>query len=216
MKRAIITSLLMAAAVAAENTSYAQGSLIFANYAQTFDYTAPVTWFGGLALDRNYTAQLFYSSTGMIGTFAPVAGATSQFFANTDGDTADGAGFFMSTLVTIPSYTSGNAYFEIGVFCTGGGEYISVPWYPYPLPVPAGVILGVSPIFVYSTLATSANGHVPGDPFPDNPDVVVPLEPFVIALVPEPTSIALSALGLVFLVAYRFRGSHQGFGRPRP
>lgn len=204
MKRAIITPLLLASAFVAENTSYSQGSLIFVNYSFGLsDYSAPVTWAGGLALGSNYTAQLLYSATGTPGTFAPVAGATSQFYA-TDGDTLNGAGFFQAIWVTIPSYTSGNAYFEVDIY-PNIDVSVSVDWSPNPILVPAGTILGLSQPFVYSTLATFHNLHAPGDPLPDNPDVITPLMPFYIDLVPEPTTIALSSSGLLSLLAYRFR-----------
>ncbi len=87
--------------------------------------------------------------------------------------------------------------------------YYNVSPDPFPIYVPAGSVFAVSDLFEYSTLATTANAHVVGDPFPDNPDVAIPLEPFSIVLIPEPTTIALSTLGLVSMLAFRYRASRR-------
>ncbi|HEY3930956.1 MAG TPA: PEP-CTERM sorting domain-containing protein [Verrucomicrobiae bacterium] len=194
MKRTIIASIIGVAACAAVN-SYGQGNLIFVNYSfGSSSYSAPVT-FGGQAVGSDFTAQLLYSSSGTAGTFSPVVGATSQFYGTGLGDTADGGGLFGAVPAQVSPYTTGAAYFEIEAYNT---DVVSGH--------AADTIVGTSGIFEYSVLATAANLHTAGDPFADNPDVLVPLSQSgfsVIVSTPEPTTLALLGLGVASLVAFR-------------
>ena len=191
MKKIIVASILGVAACASVTSSYGQGSLIFGNYSfGTVNFSAPVaiTTSGGLTCGPLFTASLLYSTTGLAGSFNAVSGATSGFLGASDGDTAGGAGFFGALGVTIPTYTSGNAYFEVLV--TGEG------------------MTGTSGVTVFSTLATAANLHTAGSMLGDNPDVTTPLAPFTVSPVPEPTTLALAGLGgLASLVAFRRKQS---------
>jgi len=191
MKKTIVASILGLAVCSAVNSSFGQGSLNFVNYSFTGsgNYSAPVTISGsGLTCGPSFTAQLLYSATGVAGSFSAIPGATSSFLGSSNGDTADGAGFFGLVGVTVPSYTSGNAYFEVQV--TGSG------------------FIGTSGVVVFSALATAANQHPAGSMLADNPDVVTPLTAFTVSPVPEPATLALAGLGgLASLVAFRRKQS---------
>jgi len=184
MKKAIVASILGVAACAAVSTTYGQGNLIFANYSAAGG-SAPASLsagLGGLTCGPSFTAQLLYSSTGLAGSFTPVPGATSTFFGTSNGDTADGAGFFAPVAATVSSYASGTAFFECEVYNTASPA--------------TATELGTSGVFSYSTLATAANLHLASKPFTqDSADVAVSLGPITVNPVPEPTTLALAGLG---------------------
>jgi hypothetical protein len=189
MKKTIVASIIGIAACAAVSTTYGQGNLIFANYSAAGG-SAPAT-IGGLTCGPSFTAQLLYSSTGLAGSFAPVAGAASTFFGNSNGDTANGAGFFAPVAATVGSYTTGTAFFEAVVFNNGS--------------LGAATQVGYSSVFSYSSLATASNLHLAQKPFTvDGSDCAVSLVPITVSAVPEPTTLALAGLGgLASLVALR-------------
>jgi len=190
MKRTIIASILGIAASAAVSNSYGQGNMIFANYGYDSNgtlYQAPVTHLG-VGVNSTYSAQLLYSSTGLAGSFTPVAGAVTAFFGGAL------AGWFSPIGVTIPTYSGGPAYFEAEYF--NGSSFGS------------SSIVGTSSVFEYSTLATAANLHLAQTPFSYNGDVVTGLTATTVAPVPEPTTLALAGLGgLASLVALRRKQS---------
>ncbi|MGD1087647.1 MAG: PEP-CTERM sorting domain-containing protein [Verrucomicrobiota bacterium] len=201
MKRTIIASIIGVAAMAAVNKASAQGNLVFVNY--NGSSTAPVTISGlgadnGLAVDSDFSAELLYSSTGTAGTFNAVAGTTPvAFYGSFLGDTADGAGLFVSTPVTVSTYPANPgtapAYFEVYAFNTS-----TVSGHA------ADTITGTSGVVKFNSLGTSINLQLEGDMFSDNGQVAIPLTGFTVALaVPEPTTLALGGLGLAGLLIAR-------------
>jgi hypothetical protein len=194
MKKTIIASVLGLAACAAVNTSYGQGSLILGNYSYgAQNYSAPVT-LGGSLIGNNFTSALLYSSTGLAGSFSLVPGSQEPFWSNSD--VPGYQGLFGQFGVTLPSYTTGPAYFEVVAY--NGTAYND----------PSSSIQGISGVVTYATLATSANLHAAGDMFLDNTDITTPLTPFTVSPVPEPTTLALAGLGgLASLVAFRRKQS---------
>jgi len=199
MKRKLIASVLtIAASIAVVSTSHGQGFVIFENTDfGTLD--APVT-FGvtantgginatsGARVGSEFSADLLYSlDGGATFTLLTAANANPQggtypthFFA-TDGDTANGAGYFNGPSVTIPGYSSGPVSFIVEAF--NGASYGASSWN------------GRSAVFVDPSLATGQN---PPAPFPGGT-----LQAFTVLPVPEPSIFALSGLGAAALMLIR-------------
>jgi PEP-CTERM motif len=190
MKKSIFIAVLgLAAGVA---SSYGQGFVAFNSYSAN-GLGATTSFFnGGALLPAGYTAELFYA----IGTVAdPVdmnsaasitsaptgltllAGSASGYASS--GASAGFPGYFDGGVMTIPGYSSGAVTFEIWAF--GPNEQ------------------GRSGAFTMTGIAASTS--VPVSFFGDNG---APMPNFVVAPVPEPTTLALAGLGgLASLVALR-------------
>jgi hypothetical protein len=198
MKKSIFMAVLGVAALAA-TSSYGQGTIVFSSYAANGGAGAITTFFGTSSpLPTGYTAQLYYfigtlsdpvntSSASSVLTapaagFVALAGATAAY-DNSGGATGQqGLGYFDGSAVSIPGYSSGPITFEI--VATGNGFY------------------GRSGSFTESSIST---GLAPSGYFGDNSSG---MPAFVVAPVPEPTTLALAGLGgLASLVAFRRKQS---------
>jgi len=199
MKRSIVASVLgIIASVAMVSKTQAQGFVVFANYANGGNLTAPVTFTGapnggltsGEAVGTGFTASLLYSYGPNLGVTYTDAGVTAGFLA-ASGDTANGAGLFGSTAnsVTIPGYSSGPVDFIVQVY--NGSSFAN------------STINGQSGVVSLSVLATAANLLPTGSLMSNNGNATAPLTAFTVAAVPEPTVFALAGLGAAALMAIR-------------
>jgi hypothetical protein len=204
MKRTIIASILGVAAFAAVNSSRGQGAVVFVNYGSSggSSYSAPVT-FGGAAVGSDFSAELYYSSTGTPGTFTALPSSITPFYGTGLGDTADGGGLFVSSSQVVAAYgnpaTPVAEYFEIYAFNNDVFQTHAI-----------GTINGFSGVVQVNSLADAANLGLPGDLFTDNANVVAPgLQTWsVIVATPEPTTLAVLGLGgLASLMAFRRKQS---------
>jgi hypothetical protein len=197
MKRKIIAAALGIAACGAVSSAYGQGSVIFSNYyvstggsiiAQApISYALSVPLKGGELVGSEFTAALLYSSTGAAGTFSLLAGSESSILGPDGGTAAEGSGIFGQVVVTLPSYTSGPAYFEAEAY--NGSTYAS------------STIVGISAVIELSAVSTGI--AFPGDLYSDNPDTVTAMTAFTVSAIPEPTTLALGGLGLAGLLMAR-------------
>jgi len=193
MKKSIFIAVLgLAAGVA---SSYGQsGFIAFSSYVANSGAGALATQLqGGAPLDGTYTADLYYflgTVTDPVNETLPSSitalptGLTEAPSATTAFD-ADADGFFQGGTVTIPGYSSGPVTFEIVAF--NGSSYAN------------STIRGRTGAFTESTIASSSSSPLTnfGDNGPGMPA-------FVVASVPEPTTLALAGLGgLASLVALR-------------
>jgi PEP-CTERM motif len=181
MKKAIFIAVLGVAASVA--SSYGQGFVAMNSYsANAFAGFITTQSDGTTPVPATFTAELYYA----IGTVtdpvngAPISPISSNFTAlplSITAYDATGDGYFQGATVTIPGYSSGPISFEI--LASGPGE------------------VGRSGAWTESTISASATST---SIFGDNG--VAPN--FVVAPVPEPTTLALAGLGgLASLVAFR-------------
>jgi hypothetical protein len=191
MKKSIFIAVLgLAAGVA---SSYGQGYVNFSSYLADSPNGATTSFFGSnTLLPVGYTAELFYAlgtvtdpvdetSPASI-TSAPtgltlLAGLTAAYASS--GASTGVPGYFDGAVATIPGYSSGPVTFEIWAF--GPNQQ------------------GRSGAFTESSIANSLS--VPTGFFGDNGPG---MPNFLVAPVPEPTTLALAGLGgLASLVALR-------------
>jgi hypothetical protein len=198
MKRKIIASLLgVAGSLAMLASSHGQGFVNFLSSGSDVDapvkfgQTANVNGVNGVAgvsVGSEFTADLMYSLNGgstytRLDQLSAAAGtAYPTAFLATDGDTANGAGYFVGPTVTIPGYTSGPVSFIVEAY--HGSSYTAA--------AAANDWRGQSAAFVVPSLATGL--ATPGD--------LVGMPAFVVA-VPEPSIFALSGLGAAALMLIR-------------
>jgi hypothetical protein len=125
MKKALVTSIVGFALSVA--SSYGQGYVNMQNYdlIGTTPVYSGITYGDGpnagkfVGANSGIEVDLLYSLTGTPGSFQLVAGSRTQFFTGSnDGGTpaGDGAGSFFGPVVTIPGYTSGNAFFIVEAY----------------------------------------------------------------------------------------------------
>lgn len=196
MKRTVIASVIGGVAcLAAALSSYGQGQVFFANYAS--DVNAQVAYSSdtavvpagkaGMAIGGNtWMADLLYG-IGSDPVTSLAAGSATAFLGSADGDTANGAGYFVGNAVTIPGYSSGPISFIVRAWstsgATGGADYDT------------SLLRGESAVLTMPSIAT---GTMPvGD--------LVGLQAFTVEIVPEPTTLALVGLGAAALLAFRRR-----------
>ena len=197
MKRKILASLLgVAGSIAMVASSHGQGSVVFASYQA--DVNAPVTFgvtrntggingVAGEVVGSEFTADLLYSLNGgatwtLLSQAAAGAGtAYPTAFLSTDGNTANGAGYFVGPSVTIPGYSSGSVQFQVEAFNGTSYSAANTTWN------------GLSPILTMPSLATGTTQ--PGD--------MVGLQGFTVNPVPEPGIFALAGLGAAALMGIR-------------
>jgi hypothetical protein len=191
MKKSIVLAIL---GIAGATASYGQGYVNFLNY---FGSTSPTIGYNtnpaaapfgkaGLALGGSFAAELFwYNGVTDNPTLLSAIPSTITYFsfngpsANStpDGDTADGAGWFIGPTATLTGYTSGQVTLEVWVFNSS--------------------FSGVSPFF----LMTPATGITPVPSFPTSgPDSY---QNFAITLIPEPGMLVFGALGGLGLLLFR-------------
>ena len=177
-------------------SSHGQGFIFFENYAPdvnapvTFGTTANVSGVNGVSgstVGSEFTAALLYSLDGG-NTFTLLTQAAANnpgyptAFNSTDGNTANGAGYFTpaNPIVTIPGYTTGPISFIVQAY-SGGSSYATATWN------------GQSPVLTMSGIATGTTQ--PGD--------MVGLQSFTVNPVPEPGIFALAGLGAAALMGIR-------------
>jgi hypothetical protein len=199
MKKSIFIAVLGVAAVTA-TSSYGQGSIVFSSYVANGGVGAPTTYFSGGtgSVGEPFTAELYYFlgtvsdpvNTSLASSiYSDVTGlallpTSAAAYDNSGAATgAAGLGYFDGPTVTIPGYTSGAVTFEYVAF--NGSTYDT------------STIRGRSGSWTESSIAGSG---LPAGNMGDNgitPDGLV-------AIVPEPTTLALAGLGgLASLVALR-------------
>jgi len=178
MKKSIVASIIgVVATVAAIESSYGQGSILFNNYATQTD--AIVRQDGVTPVGTGFTAGLAYG----FGTIADPAlltlsGVTKGFVSGPL------AGYFGydGTVASIPGYVSGPITFQVLAY--NGADYAS------------STIRGASALF---TLPGIATGALPVGEFGPG------LQAFSVAIVPEPSTLALLGLGTAALLFLRRR-----------
>lgn len=194
MKRKIIASIIgVGASVALVSSSYGQGQVAFENYAT--DVNAPVTFAtagtsgattvtAGEAVGSEFTALLLYSLNG--GSTWETLASSATPFLSTDGNSGSGAGYFLGGAVTLPDYTSGSVMFQVEAY--SGASYGL-----------AGFWSGTSATFSEASISSGA--------LPPPPTHLTTMTPWAVSYnaVPEPTTLALGALGGMALLAFRRR-----------
>lgn len=186
MKRKLIASVVGIVAVLATSVaSYGQGTVFFSNYVTPGSapgdpgVNAPITrGDNGMALGSSFYADLLYSLDGS--TWNMVAGSKTAFLGASDGDTANGAGYFVGNSVTIPGYTAGSISFIVQAYL--GNSYET------------SAIRGQSAAFSLPSIATGSNPV----------GSLYNLQSFVVP-VPEPSAFALAGLGSMAILLLRRR-----------
>jgi hypothetical protein len=180
-KLAIIAALLVASA-----TAYAQGTITFNNRVAGI-VDAPVFDVGGtVRLDGPaYLAQLYAGPAGTADSALTAQGPTAPF------RTGAGAGYIVNQGdITINGVAAGaRAQIQMKAWAAAGGA-------SYEAAVAAGAKAGASASFLSEPLG----GIIPGAP-PATAPSLVGLTSF--SLVPEPSTIALGALGAMALLFRR-------------
>jgi hypothetical protein len=202
MKRKLIaTALGFVASLAVSSYSYGQGFVIFENTdfgaldaPVTFGVTANsggINATSGARVGSEFVADLMYSLDGgttytllTAGNANPQGGVYPTHFFATDGDTANGAGYFNGPQVTIPGYTSGAVKFIVEAY--NGASYSDLNTTTWR---------GQSAAFTVASLATGQN---PAGPFDGGS-----MQAFAVNPVPEPSILALSGLGAAALMLIR-------------
>jgi len=198
MKRSIFMAVIgMAAGVA---SSYGQGNVVFSSYAAYPPNGVTTSQFvGGALIGTPYQAELFYA----LGTVSdPVSANAASITSDPSGllpvgtlvgydnsgqaTGAAGLGFFDGSTVLIPGYTSGPITFEVVAF--NGATYDT------------SSSRGRSGAFTMSSIAIAP---APAPNLGDNGAVWNNFSVAAVVAVPEPTTLALGALGLASLVAFR-------------
>ena len=199
MKKSLVLAILGVAAAA--TTSYGQGFVYFANYFGTSSPTINFALSGvtpaskaGLAVGGQLQAELlwFNGLTANPADLTAIPSTITAFSFNgpalnaiADGDLSNGAGWFFGGLTTLLGYTSGLATFQVVVFSEA--EYMA----------------GLSALFTM----TPATGTTPVPGF-DQLQVApgaIQYNPnsYLLDDVPEPTTLALGALGGLSLLLFR-------------
>jgi hypothetical protein len=190
MKKTLLAALFAFAAV---SKSHAVGYIIFDNYDSSpympIDYTQGVT-----TADPNIHADLLYflgttsnpSQLTALGLSVPISASLFDGFGN--------HGYFEGGVVAIPGYVSGPVTFQVEAWQTAGPE--------------GGSTYGTSMIKGSSFLWTESSLAGPGIPVNffaglpgPNGDANHPL----LVLIPEPSIMALSGIGLAALMLNRRR-----------
>jgi hypothetical protein len=205
MRKVLVASILGFAL--SVTSSYGAGYIIMQNYDYVNGTTpvyAGVTYangggavsgeFIGSANPYGIQVELFYSLTGAAGTFALAPGSLTSFYSGSppgsapshDGGspTTDGAGVFFGPLVTIPGYTSGNAFFFVAAVIPTQVDLANSAVFSMPLntdpAVPSQDLLNLAPG------QTTSQGLQSFSP-----------------LIPEPSILALSGIGAAALMLVR-------------
>jgi hypothetical protein len=211
MKKSIVLAILGIGVGA--TASYGQGYVNFSNYTSV---TAPTINFAatgvvpaskeGLAVGGSFFAELLWfngltsnplSLTPIPSTITYFSGGGPALNGIVDGDTADGAGWFLGPVATLTPYTSGLATFQVIVSSAegpGAGFYGSSGLFTM---TPA---TGSTPVPGFDQLQV-AIGSIQYDPGSYNNPLANGSHP--INSVPEPTTMALGALGGLSLLLFR-------------
>jgi len=191
MKKALVMGIMALGAVA---TSFGQGSVFFDNY-DSSPYM-PVVYGSGYAkagqgvdsanihVDLLYTLGVAASASTDLGLSVPIDPSVVDFTA------AANKGYFKGGIVSVPGYVSGPVTFQVEAWdTTTGSSYGNATG------------RGISGAWQETSLAT---GSTPADVFHGLPgpsgDATHPL---VTVVVPEPSILALSGVGLAALMLRR-------------
>lgn len=179
MKKALIASIL--GVVASVATSYGQGTVFFANYSPSESINAPVTLVPGdimISGATGWKADLLYQFGA--GPWTLAAGSQVGFAGGFDGDTANGAGYFVGSSVTIPGYAGGPISFQVQAY--NGADY------------QGSTGRGLSAILNMPSIATGVQ-PVTG---------LIGLTSWTV-VIPEPSTFALLGLGSAAMLIFRRR-----------
>jgi hypothetical protein len=199
MKKSLVGIALGVAASLSVVSSYGQGSVSFSNYSPANGVDAAVT-FGqdgfagpsgttavtaGMAVGSEFSASFRYSIDGgntWLTDATGVSGAYPAAFYATDGDTANGAGYFgIGNTISMPSWSSG-AVMGIVDVTSADGLWTGAS---APFSIPSGSIgTGTTPPGFLSGLSAFSVTTAP---------------------IPEPATFALFGLGSVALLLFRRR-----------
>jgi hypothetical protein len=207
MKKVLVASILGLALSAA--SSYGQGFIVMQNYDAVSTTTPTTILYSGVTFGSSSPAglvgkyvgeqsgikvDLLFSLTGAAGTYSVAANSQTAFFgtsANGGTPVSDGAGSFFGSTLSIPGYTSGNAFFQVEAY--DGTSYATALNYK-----------GLSAVF---SMPLQTNNGLPA---PDllnlggaQGTTIQGLAPFVVNPVPEPSILALSGIGAAALMLIR-------------
>lgn len=190
MKRALLASILgIAASTAMVASSFGQGQIVFNNYESTpyhpVQYSTqpgavlPDGRSAGELVGGTFSVQLYYG----IGTVADFSGLTESI---TIGINPATPGYFQGPVVQIPGYVSGPVTFAILAWDTGSGATWS-----------QASVRNDSPLMWQEPSVSTV-------PSPAGFFTALP-GPINVAVIPEPSTMALAGLGAAALMIFRRR-----------
>lgn len=173
MKKLLFIAALMAASVGA----FAQGTVNFATLVPASAIDAKAT-FNGTAIGNTFLGQLYAGASE--GSLSPVGSAVAFKLG----------------------YIIGGGTVDTGLPVAGGGYLQVRAWDATASSYEAALAGGKAVGFSNTIHLTALGGPNPPNP-PATPANLVGLQAFTVSVIPEPSTIALGALGALSLLAFR-------------